>query len=60
MSEQERRRLCDVRVTLNGRRARICGWRNDWATVRDDRGLSAEWAWSSAALVVSRGGRFES
>lgn len=56
----ERYDLAAAEVTLDGQPAKIIGVRNSFATVqsRDGR-LSAEWAWSTAALIVAeRGGAF--
>ena len=60
-TEIDRSKLCQTVVTLNDRPARITGSMHDFATVRDvETGLSAEWAWPTVALVVSRGGAFRS
>lgn len=56
----ERRTLCEIPVTLNGRPARISGYGCDFARVTGPDRLSCEFAWETVALVVSRGGRFES
>lgn len=48
-------------VTLDGKRARISGIRNDYATVTDSTtGLSAEWAWVTVERIVRNGGHFKS
>jgi len=53
--------LCDTRVTLDGKPAKIGGARNEFATVRLIRsGLSAEFAWPTVARIVARGGEFKS
>jgi hypothetical protein len=56
-----RRALCEARVTLNGRPARISGAQLEFAVVRDTvTGLACEWAWETAARIVARGGAFRS
>jgi len=59
-SKDRRQDLCTANVTVNGRRAQISGWKNDFATVTDLRtGFSAQWAWSTVDFVVAeRGGKF--
>ena len=53
--------LCQTRVTLNGRPAHISGATKPFANVTDaETGLSAQWAWATAAGIVSRGGAFKS
>lgn len=49
-------------VTLDGRPARITGYRNAFATVTSvgDPARSAEWAWPTVARIVARGGNFQS
>lgn len=53
----ERVALTQTPVTLDGRPARITGYRNDFAT---DPARSAEWAWLTVARIVARGGNFKS
>lgn len=61
MTREERQQLCEARVTLNGRPAYVSGTQRDFARVTDrGTGLSCEWAWETAALVISRGGKFKS
>lgn len=45
-------------VRLNGDPATISGSLKDFATVRNNAGLSAEWAWETAAAIVAAGGNF--
>jgi uncharacterized membrane protein YjfL (UPF0719 family) len=60
-SKDQRRELCSADVTLNGEPAVISGYSLPFAHVTQLRtGLSAEWAWATVALVVSRGGDFRS
>jgi hypothetical protein len=59
MSIQERHALMIAEVTLDGRPAIISGWALDYAQVRSlDGALSGEWAWTTAARIVGRGGAF--
>ncbi len=57
-----REQLCQQQgITLNGNPARISGSQLDFAVVRETAsGLGCEWAWETVALIVSRGGAFES
>jgi hypothetical protein len=58
---QEKMRLCGSQATLNGKPARISGYRRRFATVtQSSSGLSAEWSWQAVQRVVSKGGHFES
>jgi len=53
--------LCGGGVTLNGNRATVSGYRNDFATVTDlVTGLSGEWAWQSVGRIRANGGAFNS
>jgi hypothetical protein len=58
----ERIALTGASVTLDGRPAKITGYRREFATVTDraDPVRSAEWAWSTVARIVARGGGFTS
>jgi len=57
----QRIELCEAKVTLNGEPAVIAGYSLPFAHVTQLKsGLTAEWAWSTVALVVSRGGDFRS
>lgn len=57
----DRHSLVLATVTLNGKRARISGIRNDYATVTDSTtGMSVEFAWPTVARVVASGGTFKS
>lgn len=61
MTRDERAKLCEARVTLNGRRAYVSGTHRDFARVTERAtGLSCEWEWETVALVISRGGKFRS
>lgn len=60
MTRAEREALCAVKVTLNGRPARISGSGCAFARVTGTDRLGCEFAWETVALIVSRGGRFES
>jgi hypothetical protein len=56
-----RRELCGARVTLNGEPAMISGASRDFANVTQlGTGLSCEWAWSTVARIVAKGGEFKS
>jgi len=55
----QRRQLCQVRVTLNGQPAKISGAQNEYATVSTLGGTTQyQWAWSTVEYVCSRDGRF--
>ena len=59
----ERREFTELRnVTLNGKRATISGYYNDFARVADRiTGLSCEWSWETVAHIVRNcDGRFKS
>lgn len=59
--QMQRMALCATQVTLNGNRARITGYKNDFATVTDlATGLSAEWSWEAAQRIVNNEGKFQS
>lgn len=64
VGDEERRRLIDAEVTLDGYPARILGRLNEYATVttyrQEDPRLHYEWSWETAARVVSKGGAFRS
>jgi len=48
-------------VTLDGKRAKISGYRNDFATVTAlPDGARYEWAWPTVARIVAAGGAFKS
>ena len=54
MPIERRRELAEEEVTLNGRRAKIHGVNNDFATVSQlPNGLSAEWAWATVEHVIT-------
>ena len=57
----ERQELCQASVTLDGKAARVSGYRLDFARVTAlPGGPGYEWAWSTVARVVAAGGRFQS
>lgn len=57
----DRHALVLATVTLDGKRARVSGIRNDFATVTDAAtGLSSEWAWPTVERIVRNGGNFKS
>ena len=61
MTKEDRAALCESRVTLNGRPAKISGYGLPFATVTDRQtGLSAEWSWEAVARIVARSGNFQS
>lgn len=51
-------RAAGMRVTLNGKPARVSGYRLDFARVTDAAGLSAEWSWSAVERILAKGGAF--
>jgi len=54
----QRRDLCALEVTLDGRRAKISGAANNFATVhRFDDGLTIEYSWSAVWAVTGRADR---
>jgi hypothetical protein len=57
----ERRELANTEVTLNGRRAVICGVQNQFATVATiPNGPAFEWAWPAVRRIVKeKGGAFK-
>lgn len=56
----ERRKLCDAHVTLNGNPAIVCGTHNDFATVATlPNGARYEYAWATVARIVANGGAFK-
>lgn len=61
VTDDERRALCDARVTLNGEPAKIAGTSLPFATVTTlATGLGCQWAWPTVARIVANGGRFTS
>lgn len=59
--EEQRRELCEAEVTLDGRRARVIGYANPFATVATlPDGPRVEFAWSTVARIIERGGEFRS
>lgn len=61
-ADERRKAYSGLRVTLNGKPARILGFRNRFGTVAQvPRGLSHEWSWDAIAHIVkNKGGRFRS
>jgi hypothetical protein len=54
----QRRDLCALEVTLDGRRAKISGAAMDFATVyRFDDGMTVEFSWSAVWAVTGRADR---
>ena len=61
MTYEERRKLCQKRVTLDGKPAVIGGARHRFATVATlPHGASYEWAWETVKKIVEKGGDFRS
>jgi hypothetical protein len=61
MTLDEKRALCDAKVTLDGKRAKVQGACRDFPRVTMLRsGLSVEFCWATVARVVARGGNFRS
>lgn len=61
MSSVDKLKLCTMPATLNGRKATVSGVRGPFAKVtQNSTGLSAEFAWETAARILTKGGRFES
>jgi hypothetical protein len=56
---EQRRALGDIRVTLDGKPARITGFRMPFAQVQGG-GESVEFAWRTVVRVVQSGGNFKS
>lgn len=53
--------LCASKVTVNGNRAKISGWKNNFATLHNlETGETSEWSWNTVSRVVSKGGAFKS
>jgi len=61
MTKAEKRKLCEVAVTLDGQRAVVSGVGCDFATVSQlPNGQSYEWAWETVKHIVEKGGYFKS
>lgn len=56
-SVEQRRALGDARVTLDGKPARITGFRMAFATIQSDDD-SVEFSWEAVAHIVATGGDF--
>lgn len=56
----ERQELCSAKVTLDGARAKVTGYRLPFAHVTDvATGVSDEWSWETVRLIVAKGGHFK-
>lgn len=54
-----REELARTEITLDGSRASICGFANDFATIRTlDGKWSGEWSWDAVERIVLKGGKF--
>ncbi len=61
VSEERKRALASIAVTLNGEPARISRARDAFAyVVQDESGLGCEWSWKAAERIVAAGGEFRS
>jgi len=63
LDDEQRQKLCQAAVTLDGEPARISGWANSFAAVSrtDGRGGHVDFAWATAAHIVAhRNGAFQS
>lgn len=62
MSTQEKTRLMEHAVTLDGKPARITGRLMDFAKVSQiaDWWVSAEFCWATVQRIVEKGGAFKS
>ena len=51
---ERRIELCDAEVTLDGKRAKIIGWSQDFATITQlpDGKVNAEFAWATVERVI--------
>lgn len=56
---EQRRELCNARITLNGQPGTIRGAQCDFAVVSDNNGRSFEWAWETVDRIVKNGGEFK-
>lgn len=58
---EDRRELCALQVFIDGLPAKICGAKEDFATVyRIDRpSRQAQFAWKTVSYVCDRGGFFQ-
>lgn len=60
MDEDEKYALTQVNVTLNGRPARISGYKHEFARVYDIETLATfEWSWDAVERIVENGGHFK-
>lgn len=58
---ERKQQLCNEEVFLDGKPAKIVGWKNDFAKVVDQQtGVGYEWAWSTVDRIVQNGGLFRS
>jgi hypothetical protein len=59
VSEDERRAICSVAVTLDDQPATISGVEDAFATITDAHGNSVQYGWTIVATIVVReGGKF--
>ena len=59
LTYDQKRDLCERRVFLDGAPAKIVGAKEQFATIATTDGRRAvEFAWTTAARIVSRGGYF--
>lgn len=55
----KRMELCGAEVTLDGKRAKIAGYRNPFAHVTQmDTGYSVEYSWETVERIIKNGGAF--
>lgn len=61
MTYNEKKQLCEKRVTLNGKSAVISGAKMEFASVSQiPEGASYEWAWETVDRIAKSGGKFYS
>jgi hypothetical protein len=61
VSDSEKEKFMSAEVTLNGKRAKISGRKNKFATVSQlPDGESYDWSWDAVARIVKSGGKFKS
>lgn len=62
ITAERRRELVDTHITLNGKPALVCGYRNAFATVVDlVSRLQCEFAWETVDdIITNRNGEFRS
>ena len=58
---EQKQQFCQTKVTLNGMPAKVCGTRNEFASVVGKSGERYEWSWHAVRHVIeNRGGVFTS